>query len=800
MSAIIARKLCINGRVQGIGFRPEVYRRAHRLEIAGWIYNDSSGVTIWGEAGAEKVDLFFEQLLADPPAHAIYTGVKQEEVEPQLYGAFSILESEEGATGLTEIPPDLAVCPECLADIYNRKDRRAQYPFTTCTYCGPRYTIIEDMPYDRHTTAMVSFLMCDTCRGEYTNPLDRRFHAQPVACPECGPSLRLYERTKKGGWVIRSENDMHTDTSDTPIVMARNALATGKIVAIKGLGGYHLAASAYHEEAVRELRCRKVRPDKPLALMIKDLSVVRLFCEISEAEEVLLTSQAAPIVLLNRRKGAERLAASIAPESRRLGVMLPYTPLHHLLLHETLDAVVMTSANRSGQPLISKEHVWFEDPSAALLADFLLTDNRPIANPIDDSVIVVQAQAGEKKESPIILRRARGYVPVSVEVPFETDRILALGGEQHAAFALGRKKRIYVSPYIGTASHVEIQERYLSTLGRYKHWFGSGIDTVACDAHPLYWTTDYAKQAANELNGSLIQVQHHHAHMAAVMAEHGLTDDCFGIVLDGTGYGLDGTLWGMEILYGNYTDFTRVASLDPIPLPGSEAAIKEPWRIGASMLYLACGEESVNRYLAARGKSGEAVFIKHMIDKGINTPYASSCGRLFDGVSSLLGLCEMATFDGQAAIRLMECAETGARGKESDQPSFYRDSLETVSATPDRLTPMLRIQWKRLISQVVQDMEKKLAEHIAWFFHETVCQMLFEALQKARKAGPDSWRKARIVILAGGSMQNHLLVSRLTDLLQKENYTVFRAETYPSGDGGLAVGQLAVASAKKNRI
>lgn len=788
MSPIEARQLHIQGRVQGIGFRPELYRRAMEHNLTGWVQNDPCGVIVHIEGEAKQVDGFVQELRDNPPPLAEYTSFQEQAVQPENAEAFIIKESKHEGGGLTDISPDLALCEACQHDLWDAANRRFQYPFTTCTYCGPRYTFIENMPYDRPFTTMAHFPLCPDCQTEYGNPLDRRFHAQPIACPTCGPRLRLYRRLPVSGF---------EQVAGDPIEQAREALLHGAIVAIKGLGGYHLAAAAHLESAVSELRRRKKRPDKPLALMMKDMTVVKEYCECSEQEQELLTSQKAPILLLPKKETSNRLAVGIAPKSTRLGVMLPYTPLHHLLLNNDLPVLVMTSANLSGQPLIADESVWFEQPQAAQLIDCLLTDNRPIANPLDDSVVEWQKES----DAPLIVRRARGYVPESFPVSLDMDGILAVGAEQHAAFALGRGSRIYQGPYTGTLSHVEIQERYLAALDRYKRWYGKQFTHIACDMHPQYWSSRFADTLASDLGVPLVPVQHHHAHMAAVMAEHGLSEECFAIVLDGTGFGLDDTIWGMEILHGDYGSFQRVASLASIPLIGGETAIKETWRIAAGMLANSGQAKEAEEFLAAIGKKQDAPLLLHMLKRGINTPLASSCGRLFDGVSALLGICQTPSYDAQAAIELTEAADRYAK-RNGLAEAAYSFAFTRAADVPSSVHPMWRVEWAPMLGEILRDKhgDKPIGE-IASRFHATISKMLTDALKLAVSSSdaPKTWRSTKPIVLAGGSIQNRILLAWLTKHLSAEGFGVYHPKLFPAGDGGIAVGQLAVASAIRSK-
>ncbi|MGD8191322.1 carbamoyltransferase HypF [Brevibacillus ginsengisoli] len=785
MPALEARQLQIRGRVQGIGFRPELFRRAKDFAVTGWVQNDSDGVLVHIEGGAASVQGFVEGLRDNPPPLAFYTHFAEKQVEAEGIAQFFIKESMQTGSGLTDVSPDLALCEACQADLREEGNRRHHYPFTTCTYCGPRYTFIEKMPYDRPFTTMANFPLCPDCQTEYHDPFDRRFHAQPIACPTCGPKLRLYQREEG--------SDLRLVPGD-PIEQVRRALRSGAVVAIKGLGGYHLAVAADLDHAVEQLRLRKKRPDKPLALMIRDLDTIRDYCELNEQEEALLPSNQAPIVLLQKKQSAPYLANGIAPNSTRLGVMLPYTPLHHLLLNEELPVVVMTSANLSGQPLVADEAEWFRPDHIANWIDYLMTDNRPIANPLDDSVVEVAAV----DLKPVILRRARGYVPESVPLHLNVEGILALGAEQHAAFALGRNNRVYQGPYTGTLSTLEIQERYLGALDRYQTWFGDSFTHIVCDMHPGYWSTQYAQTLANERGIALIPVQHHHAHMAAVMVEHGLTEDCFGIVLDGTGYGTDGTIWGMEIIHGNYSSFQRVAALEPIPLIGGEAAIRETWRIAYALLSRGGKEKEAKDYLASMGQAHHSGLLSHMMNRQINTPEVSSCGRLFDGISALLGICPSPSYDSQAAIELTEAANSIREIQLASNMSFSYTTKQLTEVLSE-VHPQWQMNWQPMMHDIYSArLNARPVSEISMRFHYTIANMLCDTLVRAIEANKHSaLKKTTDVVLAGGSMQNRLLLTLLTQQLTNLGFRVYRPEQFSSGDGGISVGQLAVAAAKR---
>ena len=623
--------------VQGVGFRPFVYRLARRLSLGGFVRNRLDGVVIEVEGNASAIDGFTAALGSECPGLARIEEVRCQELRPAGDTQFRIDSSDcTTAAGEISLPADLATCDDCVRELFDPADRRCGYPFLSCIRCGPRLTIIRQGPYDRARTTMASFAMCPACRAEYLDPTDRRFHAQTIACPACGPSLAL--RTPTGA----------IETRD-PIGAIVESLRAGRIVALKGLGGYHLACDAGNEAAVATLRRRKHRDEKPLALMAADLNAARSLCVVSPAEEALLASTPRPIVLLSRRRGTA-VAPSVAPDSAQLGLMLPYTPLHHLLLRRLPAApLVMTSGNRSDEPIAFEE----EDALVRLgdIADLFLTDNRPIHRRCDDSV--ARLVAGR----PTILRRARGLAPDTLELPRVCEPTLALGGHLKVVFALGHQRRAVMSHHLGDLGDRRVFWDYLAAINSYESLLGIRPRLLVHDLHPDYASTQHAMERARAEGLARLAVQHHHAHVASCMAEHGLPGPVIGVAFDGLGYGTDGTLWGGEFLVAGYERFSRVGHLRPVALPGGERAVREPWRMTLAHLIDAGCPDAVDRVTGAGVDAKAAHTVARMIDRGLQAPLTSSVGRLFDAVAVLAGVRGLSSFEGQAAMQLEWLAE-----------------------------------------------------------------------------------------------------------------------------------------------
>lgn len=751
-AAKTAREIKVFGIVQGVGFRPFVYRLAQKYGLTGWVLNSSQGVTIHWEGGEESISRALRDLLFASPPLARVTGSTVVEVKPHGYSRFFIQESHADGDNKVLVPPDVGVCSDCLKEVQDAGDRRYRYPFTNCTNCGPRFTIIKDLPYDRRVTTMNKFTMCSRCRREYEDPGDRRFHAQPNACPDCGPQLRLV-----------------TPDGRTCAQTLREVLQAGAIVAVKGLGGYHLACNALDARAVRRLRRGKVRDAKPFALMAADLETVRRYCYLSGKEEEYLVSPARPIVVLRQREeNRQELPAEINPNLDTLGMMLPYTPLHWLLFAGGLKLLVMTSANLSGDPLITENEEALRRLKA--VADYFLIHDRDIENPCDDSVGMVVGNSWQ------FVRRARGYVPLPVTVPRRLKPLLACGPNLKNTFALAAGNRVFLSQHFGDLDSYLNYEKFREAVPKMRSLLGITPELVAHDMHPGYQTTAYARELAGTEALPLAAVQHHHAHMASCMADNGLDEPVLAVVCDGTGYGPDGTIWGFEFLYGDYGWYRRKGHLACVPLPGGDAAIKRPDRMAYSFLVSALGsrgEEHAARWLPGlSGKELEVLAVQ--LQQGINTVPTSSCGRLFDGAAALMGICHESRYEGQGPMEM----EARAR-KAGAYHGFY--PLHLRPAGEDGFVLDSAPLWE----QLVKDRERKVDVCImACKFHHGVARGIRDGvLRMSRETGLDK------VVLSGGVFQNRLLTELVTGLLEREGLQVYRHRQVPPNDGGISLGQ-----------
>lgn len=733
----------IVGRVQGVGFRPAVYRYATQLGLAGFVCNGSHGVTLEVEGEPLNIGIFFNKLQTAPPQQAHVEGLEKLHLAAAGYERFEVVESEPHGSRSAHISPDLALCDDCLRELRDPQDRRHGYPFINCTNCGPRFTIIRDLPYDRATTSMAGFTMCPACDAEYHLPADRRFHAQPDACEKCGPRLQLNVFGGAAG-------------VDEPLAKTHELLRRGRIVAIKSLGGYHLACDATSREAVARLRQRKHRPDKPLAVMFRDIAAVKQHCELSESEEAELLSVACPIVLLKRKTGS-RLPTNLSPDTPTLGAFLPYTPLHHLLMAD-FEALVMTSGNLTDEPIISDEA---ELSRLAGIADAALTHNRPIVHKCDDSVLRVVS--GQRQ----FIRRARGYVPNAIRIAAESPEVLAVGGELKSTFCLLRSGNAFLSQHIGDLKDYRTYEYFSDEIAEWQQLMRIQPVAIAHDLHPGYLSTKWAAKR----DGQLIGVQHHHAHIASVMAEHDLQNYVIGVALDGTGYGTDGTVWGGEILVADRADFERVAHFKQYALPGGDKAVEEPWRMAASVLLAEQLGEVTPKMRP----------LQKMIEAQFNSPLTSSAGRLFDAVAALLGLCDVATYEAQGAIRLEAVASRDVT-----------DALPFTIAVCDR--PWTLDFGPTMRAILDERRAGKPVGEIAAKFHNTVAAAVIQACRYVR-----GQRDINVVALSGGVFQNELLLRRVVDGLRANWFKVFTNTHVPPNDGGLALGQVAVAAERIKR-
>ncbi|KOU16652.1 hydrogenase maturation protein HypF [Streptomyces sp. WM6372] len=780
MEAVERRRVTVRGVVQGVGFRPYVYTRATGLGLAGHVTNTPEGVVAEVEGAPAAVSAFCERLAADAPPLAVVDAVDHHEVPVSGGAGFTIVSSRSGGPARTLVSPDVATCADCLAELADPADRRHRHPFITCTHCGPRFTIVTGLPYDRAHTTMARFPMCPACAREYADPADRRFHAQPVACPDCGPRLRLLTgsppREKAGA---------------DPVAEARRMLADGAILAVKGLGGYHLACDAAHAGAVAELRRRKARGDKPFALMARDPAGIEHLVDLGPAERALLTGPVRPIVLLRRRPGAraaEFVAEAVAPGSPDLGVMLPYTPVHHLLLGLPGDPpgprlLVMTSGNLSGEPIVTDDTEALD--RLARLADAWLTHDRPIHVPCDDSV--VRVCDGEA----LTLRRSRGHAPLPLTLPLSVPATLAAGGDLKNAFCLGADRRAWLSAHIGDMDDLATQYAFERAEQQLESITGVTPGLLAVDRHPGYRSGRLVRGRAG--GRPVLGVQHHHAHIASAMAEHGRsgTRKVIGVAFDGTGYGDDGAVWGGEVLLADYAGYTRFAHLAYVPLPGGDAAVHRPYRMALSHLRAAGLGWDPDLPCTAACPPEELRLLRRQLERNLHCVPTSSMGRLFDAVSSLAGICHHAGYEAQAAIELEGAALTASGsgpGGGADAGPDYAFALRP-SAPGGREAP-LAADPAPVLAAVVRDVRAGLGPGVvAARFHAAVADLVGTLAVLARERhGLDT------VALTGGVFANTVLSSACARLLRERGFTVLRHHRVPPNDGGLALGQLMVAA------
>lgn len=794
--------LVITGAVQGVGFRPFVYRLATELGLMGWVNNSAQGVVIDVEGARSQLNAFLCRLDQEKPARSHIQSLESSWLEPVGYTVFEIRASIAGEKTAIVLP-DLATCPDCLNEILDPSDRRYRYPFTNCTNCGPRFSILETLPYDRPNTTMQHFRMCRDCQKEYENPDDRRFHAQPNACPQCGPHLELWNQA--GETLVSNDNTLK---------LAADAIRQGKIVAIKGLGGFHLIVDARNEAAVQRLRQAKHREAKPFALMYPSIELIKAHCEVSGLEEQLLRtdksalSPAAPIVLLRQSKIQNRsteaherlkskIASSVAPNNPYLGIMLPYTPLHHLLINDLGFPIVATSGNLADQPICTDEHEAIQH--LGNIADLFLVHNRAIAHPIDDSIVrVFMGQT-------VVLRRARGYAPLPIQIghresgvnptphtphPYTpTPHLLAVGAHLKNTIAFSIDQQVFISQHIGDLDTVLAFEAFQQAITSFQQIYELQPTAIACDLHPDYRSTQFAHQLADQLKIPVIPVQHHYAHVLSCMAENQLEGSVLGIAWDGTGYGLDGTIWGGEFLYITNTTCQRVAHLRSFRLPGGDKAVKEPRRSAIGLLYELFGDQVFE--MKALGSiqtfsSQELKILKTMLNNNLNTPITSSAGRLFDAIASIIGLRQQTQFEGQAAIELefaIDNVKTDAYYPFEIQSANSPISLEK-SEILDRSDPII-IDWAATVQNILMDSEFGLSiSSISAKFHNTLIEMMMAV---AKHIGEER------VILTGGCFQNKYLTERAIQRLGAEGFRPYWHQQIPPNDGGIALGQIMAA-------
>jgi hydrogenase maturation protein HypF len=748
-------RLEINGIVQGVGFRPFIYQLANHHGLKGEVANTTSGVSLLLEGPLDSIKRFIDQLPEKKPPLAHIVEISQSARTARGYETFSIVKSKAATSKSTLISPDVMVCEDCLMEMRDPKDRRFGYPFINCTNCGPRYTIIGDIPYDRPKTSMRKFTLCPLCQAEYDDPENRRFHAQPNACPVCGPHVSLCDG--RGSPI---------ETID-PIAETAKRIKQGRIVAVKGLGGFHLAVDAANEEAVKRLRQRKHREEKPFALMCKDMDHVKKIAQANTAEKGLLTSIQRPIVLLRKREPSP-IAEDVSPRNRYFGVMLPYTPLHHLLLDHEFAALVMTSANLSEEPIAIDNNEAFQRLTD--IADDFLVHNRDILLRSDDSI--VRHSAGQMRP----IRRSRGYVPIPVFLADDLPPVLACGAELKSTICLTRGKQAFVSQHIGDLENLATDAFFRLTVNHLKRILDIEPEMIACDLHPDYMSTRYAQEQTEVPRTA---VQHHHAHIAACMAENKSKGPVIGLAFDGTGLGPDNTIWGGEVLVTDYHAFTRAAHLSVTPMPGSASAIKEPWRMAVSHLKKIFGDSFQCRSLPFLDTLDrpQVEHLGKMIDKNINCPETSSLGRLFDAVASMIGLRNRVAFEGQAAMELEMIVDDAESGRYDF--SWKDGNTREIVTDP-------------IVAGVVHDLENGVsAAVVSARFHNTlIC--LFDKLCCDLRKSTGIGR----VAMSGGVFQNHRLLTGLGEALQKSGFDVIAHRLVPTNDGGISLGQAVVAAKK----
>jgi|UniRef100_A0A7V6A279 hydrogenase maturation protein HypF len=752
--SLVRKKLGVTGLVQGVGFRPFVYRLARSHNLAGWVRNTSRGVEIEVEGPPAALDLFIRKLSEEAPALSRVEQVVSGEATPLGQVTFDILASEHLPGTEAVIPPDVGLCPDCAREIRDPEDRRFQYPFTNCTNCGPRFTLIRQVPYDRPQTTMAVFEMCPACRHEYEDAMDRRFHAEPTACPACGPHAWLEYQGE------RYEKDV--------LPGAARLLREGKILAVKGLGGFHLACDAGNDAAVQALRERKGRRDKPFALMVRDLEVAARISEIRDQERSLLLSPERPIVLCRCRPG-RGISPLVSPGNNYFGLLLPYTPLHLLLMEQAPDALVMTSGNLSEEPLV------FTNAEARKklirLADAFLMHNRDIHVPCDDSVVRPLPDG-----TVIPLRRARGFVPQTIALPLPAPEILGLGAEQKNTFCLAWDHTALISQHIGDLDTLETFEYYQLAIRHFEALSRKRPAILAHDLHPHYRSSRYAREQEGV---QLAAVQHHHAHVGACLAENGRTDTCLGLALDGTGYGPDGTVWGGEVLVADLEGFTRVGHLAPVRLPGGEAAIRNPARMAIAFLCAAFGDnfQEIAEKLGLHFPDLEWRILRKQLSTGWHSPVTTSAGRLLDAVAAATGICRQRTYEGQPALEVEMAADPGEQG-------FYPAEIKQHRETLIMDTPAL---FRGVVSDCLAGKDKAV---IAGRFHQSLAKGLTEICIKLRER-----TGLNLIALSGGVFQNGLLLGNLKTLLDKEGFEVLTHRLVPPNDGGISLGQVAIAAA-----
>ena len=768
-------RVVIRGAVQGVGFRPFVYRLAREMKICGWVLNTPQGVFVEAEGENAILDRFLIRLQDEKPARASIHSLECTRLDPVRFDSFEIRPSDSQGENLTLVLPDIATCQDCLRELLDPANRRYLYPFINCTHCGPRYSIIEALPYDRANTSMKAFLMCELCRREYLDPADRRFHAQPTACPACGPQLELWDYA--GRTLSRHHN---------ALLDACEALRAGDIVALKGLGGFQLMVDAGNEEAVARLRARKHREEKPFALLFPSLEAVEQACLVSLPERRLLLSPEAPIVLLERKAAtagqSAQLAPSVAPRNPYLGVMLPYTPLHHLLMLELERPIVATSGNLSDEPICIDEQEALRRLGG--IADYFLVHNRPIVRHVDDSI--VRVIMGRE----LVVRRARGFAPLPLCLGRALPNMLAVGGHLKNSVALTAGENIFLSQHIGDLENHEAVIAFRGVIDSFRRLYHVDPDIVVSDLHPDYVSSKFAR----DLGQKVLAVQHHHAHIAACMAENELAGPVLGVSWDGTGYGLDHTIWGGEFLVVDGSGFQRVATFRKFRLPGGDKAIKEPRRAALGILYELYGRTLLERAdlpCARAFTRNELNVLCAMLQKGVNAPWTTSAGRLFDAVASLVDVRQRISFEGQAAMEL-EFALSGQAPEVSPFPYRFvaaAQELGPENGVCESIAPqeLIVVDWEPIIDSVVHGAAAEIsAANLSAGFHNALVEIIVAVAQQC---------KLKRVVLSGGCFQNRYLAERAITRLREEGLLPYWHQRVPPNDGGIALGQVAVAAA-----
>jgi hydrogenase maturation protein HypF len=745
-------RIIIHGAVQGVGFRPFVYRLAKEMKLKGWVLNSSQGVFIEAEGFKEVLDNFLLRLEKEKPPRSFIQSLEFSYLDPAGFNDFNIRISDDEGSKSVLILPDIATCPDCVNDIFDPDNRRYLYPFTNCTNCGPRFSIIEKLPYDRNNTTMKKFIMCEECKEEYEDPLNRRFHAQPNACPNCGPHLELWNIKGK---VLVTHHDA--------LKQAVDEIKKGKVIALKGIGGFHLIVDARNSEAVELLRKRKHREEKPLALMMPDEETVKIYCEISDFEKRLLHSPESPIVLLKRHEDSSDISESIAPDNPYLGVMLPYTPLHHILMKELGFPVVATSGNISDEPICIDEKEALTRLKG--ITDAFLVHNRPIKRHMDDSIVRIIL------DREMVVRRARGYAPLPIQIKESKGSTLAVGAHLKNTIALSVSNNIFISQHIGDLETKEAYSAFENVILDFENMYDLQPTDAVCDLHPNYISTHYAQNS----NLPVTSVQHHYAHILSCISENEVEGNVLGVSWDGTGYGNDGTIWGGEFLKVDGSSFKRFAHLRQFRLPGGEIAIKEIWRTAAGLLYEIFGEKyPENKIMSFKDiPVTKLSMMNKMLEQKINSPVTSSAGRLFDAVASIIGVSQYSHFEGQAAMMV----EFSAELEISNEVYHFR-----ILGNSEGKEVKYILDWEPMIKEILNDVKNKLnTEEIAAKFHNTLSDMIVEVVKRSGE---------RKIVLSGGCFQNKYLLERTVNQLIEKGFYPYWHQRVPTNDGGISLGQV----------